>query len=67
MNLVNELRAQIGGAEGRRAAFEFVSPEFKAMADDVYGNLGYPSITLETAWDVFIAVVGGLRGVPLHH
>ncbi|RDX40327.1 hypothetical protein OH76DRAFT_1490373 [Lentinus brumalis] len=66
MNLVNELRAQIGGAEGRRAAFEFVSPEFKAMADDVYGNLGYPSITLETAWDVFIAVVGGLRGVPLH-
>ena len=59
--LVHDLRNQIGGQEGRRQAYQFVTPEFRAEADGTYTDLGSPPITLVTAWTVFLAVVDGLR------
>ena len=59
--LINELRNQIGGEEGRRQAYEFVTPEFCAEADEAYIDLGSPPITLVGAWKLFFAVVAVLR------
>ena len=59
--LINELRDQIGGAEGRQQAYEFVTQEFRAEADGAYVDLGCPPITLKTAWSIFFSVVNVLR------
>ena len=59
--MIRELRDGIGGEEGRRLAFQFVTPEFQVAADGVYADLGYPRITLRTAWKVFLAVVDSFR------
>ena len=59
--LVDELRNQIGGEEARRQAFDFVTPEFRAEADNAYVKIGSPPITLGTAWSIFLAVVNVLR------
>lgn len=61
MDLVRELRADLGGREGRKEAFEFMSNEFRANADMALADLGYPEIALSSAWDVFVAVVDILR------
>lgn len=55
------LRAEIGGQDGRAAAFRFVSAEFQAEADLALGELGFPPITLTSAWDVFVLIVDALR------
>jgi len=57
METVHRLREELGGQEGREAAFQFVDPEFAATADDAYIELDCPSITLASAWDVFVAVL----------
>jgi hypothetical protein len=57
MNLVQELREELGGKEARDSAFQFVDVEFQAMADGAFCDLGFPEITLSNAWDIFIAVV----------
>jgi hypothetical protein len=54
---VQRLRDGIGGIEGHEEAFRFVDAEFAAEADDALAELGYPQITLSSAWDIFIAVV----------
>ena len=59
--LVEELRDQIGGAEGRRQAYEFVTPDFRAEADEAYIDIGSPPITLVTAWNIFVSVVNVLK------
>ncbi len=59
--LISELREQIGGQEGRRQAYDFVTPEFRAEADGAYTDLGSPPITLVTAWAIFLAVVDVLK------
>ena len=59
--MIRELRDGIGGEEGRRQAYQFVTPEFQAAADGAYADLGYPRITLTTAWTVFVAVVDVLE------
>ncbi|KAF7970556.1 hypothetical protein HWV62_23735 [Athelia sp. TMB] len=56
MESVRRLRDEMGGHEGREEAMQFVSREFSAEADSALGQLGYPTITLSTAWDVFVAV-----------
>lgn len=58
---IRELRDEIGGEAGRRQAYQFVTPDFQAVADGAYADLGYPRITLATAWNVFKAVVDVLR------
>ena len=60
-DMIQELRNGIGGEEGRRRAYQFVTPEFQAAADGAYADLGYPRITLATAWAVFQAIVDVLR------
>ena len=60
-DMIRELRDGIGGEEGRRQAYQFVTPEFQAAADGAYADLGYPRITLTTAWTVFVAVVDVLE------
>ncbi|KAH7904526.1 hypothetical protein BJ138DRAFT_1119331 [Hygrophoropsis aurantiaca] len=62
-NLVRQLREELGGAEERERLMNFVDAEFKAAADDALGQLGYPIITLSSAWDVFVAVVDILTHV----
>lgn len=59
--LVRELRDQIGGEEGRRRAYEFVTSQFRAEADGAYMELGFPPITLASAWTVFTSVVNLLE------
>ena len=59
--MIDELRDEVGGEEGRRQAYEFVTPEFQAAADGAYADLGHPRITLTTAWMVFSNVVNVLR------
>jgi hypothetical protein len=51
------LRGDLGGAEGRKWAFQFVDTEFEALAE-----LNYPDITLSSVWDVFVAVNDLLLG-----
>lgn len=60
-DMIHELRDGIGGEEGRRLAYQFVTPEFQAAADDAYAELGRPRITLTTAWAIFEDVVDVLR------
>ena len=60
-DMIHELRAEIGGEEGRRQAYQFVTPEFQAVADAAYADLGYPRITLMSAWTVFLAIVDVLQ------
>ena len=57
MDTVHQLREDLGGKEAREAALRFVDAEFEARADEVYGDLNYPEITLASAWDIFVAVV----------
>ncbi|KAI1785490.1 hypothetical protein LXA43DRAFT_1100273 [Ganoderma leucocontextum] len=59
--LIRELRDEIGGEDGRRQAYNFVTPEFRAEADGAYMDLGSPPITLVNAWTIFLAVVNVLR------
>ena len=59
--LISELRDQISGEEGRQQAYEFVTPEFHAEADEAYIDLGSPPITLVRAWKIFFAIVEVLR------
>jgi hypothetical protein len=54
--LVEHLREAYGGDEGHETAFQFVSREFQAEADNAWVALGRPSVMLATAWDVFTAV-----------
>lgn len=56
MESVRRLRGEMGGHEGREEAMQFVSEEFAAEADNAFGALGYPLITLSSAWDIFVAV-----------
>ena len=58
--MIRELRDRIGGEESRQEAYQFVTPEFQAMADAAYADLDYPCITLATAWTIFSAVVNVL-------
>ena len=60
-DMVRKLRDQIGGEESRRKAYQFVLPEFQAVADAAYADLDYPCITLTTAWTIFLAMVDVLR------
>jgi len=62
MDIVRELREELGGTEGREQAFRFVDAEFEALADDALAELNYPDITLSSAWDVFVAVNDLLSG-----
>lgn len=57
MESVKKMREELGGNDARKAAFQFVDPVFAAAADEAWGELGYPDITLTSAWDVFLAVV----------
>jgi hypothetical protein len=57
MDTVHQLREDLGGNEAREASLCFMDAEFEARADDVYGDLHYPEITLSSAWDIFVAVV----------
>ena len=59
--LIRELRDQIGGEEGHRQAYEFVTAEFRAQADGAYVAIGSPPIMLGTAWAIFTSVVNVLR------
>jgi hypothetical protein len=61
---VYRLRASYGGEETRQAAYSFFSEEFQADADGVYVDLGSPTITLESAWDIFSMVVTALEQLP---
>ncbi|WP_410959396.1 hypothetical protein, partial [Salmonella sp. SAL4433] len=61
VDMIQELRDQIGGEEARRQAYQFVTLEFQAMADAAYADLGQPRITLTTSWMIFLAVVDVLR------
>lgn len=56
MESVHRLRDEMGGHEAREEAMQFVSEEFAAEADNALGQLGFPPITLSSAWDVFLAV-----------
>lgn len=58
---VRELRNGIGGEDARVEAYRFVTAEFQAEADGAYADLGFPHITLSSAWSVFLAVVNVLR------
>ena len=60
-DLVRQLRDEVGGEEARRQAYQFVTPEFQAEADRAYADLGYPHITLATAWTGFSMIVDALR------
>ena len=60
--MIQELWDQIGGQKARQEAYQFVTPEFQAMADAAYADIGLPRITLTTAWTIFSVVVGVLRG-----
>lgn len=62
MHTVRQLREDLGGAEGREQAFQFIDAEFEALADEALAELNYPNITLSNAWDVFIAVNDLLSG-----
>jgi hypothetical protein len=62
MGLVHQLREELGGIDGREEAFRFVDAEFAAEADEALAQLGYPDITLSSAWDVFVAVNDILSG-----
>lgn len=59
--LVQELRNRLGGVEGRRRAYEFVAPEFQALADGALADLGFPVISLSNAWPMFHSIVAVLR------
>lgn len=61
METVRQLCEDYGGIEACEESFRFVSAEFEALADEAYGELNYPQITLNSAWDVFIAVCDHLR------
>ncbi|KAI1794272.1 hypothetical protein LXA43DRAFT_883738, partial [Ganoderma leucocontextum] len=61
LDMIRELRDQIGGETARREAYQFVTPEFQAMADTAYADLGFPRITLTTAWTIFLTMVNVLR------
>jgi hypothetical protein len=54
--LVDHLREAYGGDKGHETAFQFVSREFQAEADNVWLAQGWPNDILATAWDVFTAV-----------
>lgn len=56
-DMIRHLHDQIGGEEAHQEAYQFVTPEFQAEADGAYADLGYPRITLKTAWTVFHAIV----------
>lgn len=56
MATVHQMREDLGGNDGREEAFRFVDSEFEARADSALGALGYPSITMASAWDIFVAV-----------
>ena len=62
MNTVQQMREDLGGAEGREKAMRFVDVEFQAEADEVLAELKYPNITLSSAWDIFVAVHDVLSG-----
>jgi hypothetical protein len=55
-DLVKQLREELGGLDGRAGAFQFVDDEFAATANDAFGSLGFPLISLSSAWDIFVAV-----------
>ena len=59
--MIQQLRDQIGGEKARQEAFQFVTPEFQAIADGAYADLGYPQLALANAWAVFSAMVNVLR------
>ena len=56
MDAVKQLRDELGGTKGRAEAFRFVDDEFAAEADEALGVLGFPLVTLSSAWDVFVAI-----------
>ena len=60
-DMIQQLRGQIGGEEARQNAYQFVSPEFQAMADAAFTDLGSPNPTLTTAWSIFSAMVNALH------
>lgn len=62
MNTVHQFREDLGGVEAREQAMRFVDLEFEAQANEAYGELKYPVITLASAWDIFVAVVDILSG-----
>ena len=61
METVCQLHEDYGGMGACKESFHFVSAEFEALADKAYGELNCPQITLNGAWDVFIAVCDHLR------
>lgn len=53
-NAINELREELASKEGEQEKyFSWVSDDFQQVADAVYAELGKPSCTLNTCWDVF--------------
>ncbi|KDR77948.1 hypothetical protein GALMADRAFT_94442 [Galerina marginata CBS 339.88] len=61
---VHRMRESYGGQQAREKAYRFYSLEFEAEANGVYADLGLPRITLETAWDIFRAIVDRLSNLP---
>jgi hypothetical protein len=57
LDTVRQLREEFGGQQTRDEMFQFVTDEFRAYADGALGQLGYPRVTLSSAWDVFVVVV----------
>lgn len=55
--LVQEICEVYSGAEGRDAAYRFVSRVFQAAADEAFVQLGRSEITLDSIWSVFTDVV----------
>lgn len=55
---LDELREQIPVT--REDAFRWVDDEVQVAADKAWDSLGHPSITLGSAWEVFVQMAGPL-------
>lgn len=59
LSVVEHLRSVL--PESREDAYQFVDVEFEAAAEEVYAEIGRPTLDLEAGWTIF----GQMRG-PLH-
>lgn len=68
INVNDDVLIHIEEVRGRYAppqheVFQLVPPEFKAIRDQCYGQIGRPTVSFDSCWDVYWNLLGSVR----HH